>query len=96
MVDPLLSITFDDITTEKTDGFVGDLTLTCALFDGLEVLDRVFSSAESILLLLYELGIYFKICVCDDDVASNGKCKKVISCIVLFHSVIAAQYYSMK
>ena len=52
MIHPLLTITFDNITTEKTDGFVGNLTFTCALFDGLEVFDWIFCSAKPILLFV--------------------------------------------
>jgi hypothetical protein len=45
MIHPLLTITFNDIPAEETDGFVGYLAFAGALFDGLKVFDGVFGSA---------------------------------------------------
>ena len=49
MVDALLAITFYDVSAEEPDSFDGHLTFTRALFNGLEVLYWIFSTAESIL-----------------------------------------------
>lgn len=63
MINTLLAITFYDIPTEETDRLVGYLTLSCTLFDGLEILYRIFGTTESILHISV-LCVDFDICVC--------------------------------
>lgn len=45
MIHAFLAITGDNVLTEETDGFDGDLTFAGALFDGLEIFYGVFGTA---------------------------------------------------
>ena len=47
MIHPLLTVAFDDVSAKESNGFIRHLAFAGALFDGLEVFDWIFGSAES-------------------------------------------------
>lgn len=49
MIHALLTVAFNDVAAQETDGFVSDLAFAGALFDGLEVGYGVTGAASSVL-----------------------------------------------